>query len=114
MGAFADLVLYARQQPVPVVDLLRAWRQEGRGEPDDAALAAMAGPETTSVPTDAWLECLRALEHAFAPNELEHLTAAWSEDRQVPQIASTEPQLRARVRRAAEEGGFDATGEGAG
>jgi len=102
MGAFADLVLRARERPVLVTDLLRAWRREGRGEQDGAVMAAV---ETTAAPTEDWLECLRSLEHAFAPEELAHLTATWSTERRTPRIESTEAALRERLRRAASTGG---------
>ncbi len=107
MATFAELAAETRERPVPVVDLLRAWRHQGRYQEDRAALEALEGPETTSEPTDAWQMCLRALEHAFAPDELAHLTARWSEERQRPRLISTEARLRARLQRAAREGHYD-------
>ena len=110
-GTFAELALRSRERPVPVMDLLRAWREDGRYEQGGGA---PVGPDTTSRPTDAWAECLRALEHAFAPDELAHVSAAWSEQHRRPRIATDEPQLRERLRRAAEHGGFELAGEGHG
>jgi len=102
--SFAALVRQARRHPVRVVDMLRAWRHEGRGEGAGAPQASVAGDGEPA--DDVWAECLRALEYAFAPDELARLTAACTAERHVIEVAAAEPGLRERLERAAREGGF--------
>jgi hypothetical protein len=103
---FEQLALAAAEAPVPVVELLRAWRAEGRDDHDPVAATMLAGSETSTRPTDRWLGCLRALEDAFAPDELGHLTAMWARSAQAPRVATTQSELRERLERVAARAGF--------
>ncbi len=79
--------------PVRAIDLLRAWRESGEAPPAE------------------WQECLSSLQHAFAPDELAHLTIAAPGEGQPLRLHTAEPALRERLERAAWQAGFDVTGE---
>lgn len=98
--AFTALLDAADRQPVRVVDLLRAWREAGHGA---GALAPLAAEAVAGGPGGgAWAGCLRALEQAFAPDELAHLTAGPNAGHRIL-LATTRAELQARLERTARQ-----------